>query len=54
LTLLLLASLMLVVERFRSGNVHARIMLLTALTFVGEFIWRLGEDFLGTMVKEGQ
>ena len=54
LTLLALASCILIVELFRTGGVYPRFMLVVSLTLIGVFIRRLAEALIPTNLKEAK
>jgi heme A synthase len=53
-TLLVLASVILVVELFRSDGIYARTVLIIVLILFCGFIWRLGEALIATRMKEAE
>ena len=53
-TLLVLASVILVVELFRSDGIYARTVLIIVLILFCGFIWRLGEALIATRMKEAK
>jgi len=53
-TLLVLASVILVIELFRSDGIYARTVLIIVLILFCGFICRLGEELIATRMKEAK